>query len=168
MTKHEKIEANVPVKGAAHHPLAENVWEPIARARGEFDRLFEDFFNRPLGVGLTRRIQALSGPALEFKDKESEYELIAEVPGMKPEDIELKVSDGILRLSGEKKEERQESNEDYLFSERRYGRFERAVELPKGIDHSKISASARDGMLSIHLPKSADAMQRERKIEISA
>ena len=74
----------------------------------------------------------------------------------------------ILSLTGEEKEEREESKDGYLFSERRYGHFERAVELPRGIDQSKIKASARDGVLSIQLPKSPEAMQRERKIEISA
>jgi len=75
---------------------------------------------------------------------------------------------GILSLTEEKKEKREESKEGYLFSERRYGHFERAVELPCGIDQSKIKASARDGALSIQLPKSPEAMQRERKIEIRA
>lgn len=167
MTKHDKIESNVPVVSSAQQGRPENVWEPIARARSDFDRLFDEFWHRPLGIGLTRRIQALAGPALELKDKDGEYELIAEVPGMKPEDIEVKVSDGILRLSGEKKEAHEESKEGYVFSERRYGHFERAVELPKGVDQAKITATARDGMLSIHLPKNRDATQRERKIEIS-
>lgn len=158
-----------PVKSDNDAPVAaENVWEPLARMRGEFDRLFDDFLHRPMGVGLTRRIQALAGPALEFKDKKNEYELIAEIPGMKAEDIELKVSDGMLRLTGEKKEERGQTTEDYVFSERRYGRFERAVELPQGIDFAKISAKAENGVLHVHLPKSADAKDRERRIPISA
>ena len=164
MSKQEEIEASVPVKTGSQ----QNVWEPLARVRGEFDRLFDDFWHRPMGVDLTRRMQALSGPALEFKDKGSEYELIADVPGMKPEDIDLKVTDGILRLSGEKEEEHEESKEGYLFSERRYGHFERAVELSRGIEHAKITATARDGVLSVHLPKSPEAIQRERKIEIGA
>lgn len=166
MTTQEKSVASVPVPTVGQRNVPESVWEPIARVRGEFERLFDDFWHRPMGVDLNRRIQALTGPALELKDKGSEYELIAEVPGMKPEDIELKVTDNILRLSGEKKEEHEESKEGYLFSERRYGHFERAVELPRGIDQAKIKATARDGVLSIQLPKSPEAMQRERKIEI--
>lgn len=159
---------NVPVKAGHGRPVqAENVWEPLARARGEFDRLFDEFWHRPMGVGLTRRIQAFNGPALEFKDKGDEYELVADVPGLKADDIELKVADGFLRLSGERKEELEESNEAYLFSERRYGRFERAVELPHGIDFKNISAKAENGVLHIHLPKSADAKERERRIPIS-
>jgi HSP20 family protein len=69
--------------------------------RSEFDHLLDDVWTRPVGLNLTRRIQALSGPALELKNKETEFELVAETPGMKAEDIELKVSDGILRLTGE-------------------------------------------------------------------
>lgn len=167
MAKQDKAESNVPVRTAGQISPPASVWEPLARVRGEFDRLFDDFWHRPMGIDLNRRIQALTGPALELKDKDGEYELIAEVPGMKPEEIEIKVTDNILRLSGEKKEEREESKEGYLFSERRYGHFERALELPRGVDVSKITASAKDGVLAIHLPKSPEARERERKIEIN-
>lgn len=163
MSKSEKVPA---IRENAVPAATDHLWEPLARMRGEFDRLFDEFLHRPMGVGLTRRIQALTGPALEFKDKKNEYELIAEVPGMKAEDIELKVAEGMLRLTGEKREEHEESTEGYVFSERRYGRFERAVELPQGIDLSKISAKAENGVLHIHLPKSAEAKERERVIPI--
>lgn len=163
MTLQDKIEGSVPVKY-----LSDNFREPLARMRGEFGNLVDDFWSRPLGHNLTRRIQSLAGPALEFKDKESEYELIAEIPGMKAEEIELKITGNMLRLSGEKQEEREEKEDGFLFSKRSYGRFERVVELPEGIDHQKISATARDGILSVHLPKSPAAIERERKIPISA
>jgi HSP20 family protein len=147
---------------------SDDFWQPLSQLRGEFDHMLDDFWSRPIGLSLTRRIQSLSGPALEFKDKGKEFELIAEIPGMKAEDVELKVSDGILRLSGEKREAHDEKQEGYIFSERRYGRFERAVELPQGIDHDKIRAKASDGILSVHLPKSAAAIERERKIPINS
>lgn len=162
MTKHDKISAGLPVK------QGEDFWQPLARVRSEFDHLLDDFWTRPMGLNLTRRMQALSGPALEFKDKETEFELIAEIPGMKAEDVEIKVSEGILKLSGEKREVHEEKKEGYIFSERRYGKFERAIELPQGIDHDKISANAHDGVLSVHLPKSPAAIERERKIPINA
>jgi HSP20 family protein len=163
MTQLDKVSTRVPVKRSA-----EDFWEPLTRVRSEFDHLLDDFWARPVGLNLTRRIQALSGPALELKDKGTEFELVAEIPGMKAEDVEVKVSDGILRLTGEKREEHEEKEEGFLFSERRYGRFERAIELPQGIDHDKISATARDGILSVHLPKSPAAIERERKIPINS
>jgi HSP20 family protein len=150
------------------HVFGDNIWEPLARFRSEFDRMFDDFPMRSLPSGVTRRIQAFSGPALEFKDKDSEYELIAEVPGMKAEDIELKVTEGVLRLSGNRKEEKEGNENGFLFSERHYGHFERAIQLPTGIDEGKITAKAHDGLLSIHLPKSKESIERERKIPISA
>ena len=168
MTEQDKITSSVPVRTVAESSPPLSVWEPLGRVRSEVERLLEDFWNRPLGFDLNRRIQALAGPALELTDKDGEYELVAEVPGMKPEEIEIKVTDGILRLSGEKKVEHKETREGCVFSERRFGRFERALELPRGVDVSKITANAKDGVLAIHLPKTDEARQRERKIEISA
>lgn len=159
--------SNVPANGGLH-AFADNIWEPLTRFRSEFDRMFDDFPLRTLPAGIARRIQSFSGPALEFKDKDGEYELIAEVPGMKAEDIELKVTEGVLRLSGDRKEEKEGNENGFLFSERHYGHFERAIQLPAGVDESKITAKAHDGLLSIHLPKSKEAIERERKIPISA
>jgi HSP20 family protein len=130
--------ANIPARASGLHAFADNIWEPLSRFRSEFDRIFDDLPVRTLPAGITRRIQSFSGPALEFKDRENEYELIAEVPGMKAEDIDLKVTEGVLRLSGERK------------------------------DESKITAKAHNGLLSIHLPKSKESIERERKIPISA
>ena len=167
MSRDQNAESSVPVRSIGRQDIA-NVWDPIARVRGDFDRPHRDLWQRPLGVGLARRIQALAGPTLELKDKADEYELIAEVPGIDPDQIDLNVADGMLRLSGERTEPHDAHSENYIFSERRYGQFERMIALPKGIDHAKISASAHNGVLSIHLPKRADAQQLERKIEITA
>lgn len=163
MTRQEKISTGAPVKHSA-----ENFWEPLARMRTDFDHLMDEFWDRPMGLSLNRRLQALTGPVLELKDKKNEFELVAEIPGMKADDIELNISHGILRLTGEKREEHEKKEKSFLFSERRYGRFERAIELPRGIDHEKISAKLRDGILTVHLPKSPEAIEQERKIPINS
>lgn len=168
-TMQQKEAVNAPVVGRDRQQLpAGAMWEPFTRLRREFDRMFETFPSRSFGTEIARRFEALSGPAIEFKDKKDEYELVAEVPGMKAEDIEIKVSDGMLRLSGERKEERESKEDGYLFSERHYGRFDRAIQLPQGVDESGITANAKDGLLSIHLPKTADAKQKELKIPVKA
>lgn len=170
MARHDTIEkspvSTVPVKAGSLQAFTDNLIDPFNRLRGEFDRMFEDFPLRTFAPAFARRIQSLSGPALEFQDKDSEYELTAEIPGMKAEDIELKVTEGILRLSGERKDEREEKGNGFLFSERTYGRFERALRLPAGVDVDKITATARNGLLSVHLPKTKDARQREKKIPV--
>lgn len=148
--------------------VAESFWEPFSRLRSELDRVFDDFPMRAFGPGLSRRLHSLAGPALEFKERDGEFELVAEVPGMKAEEIDIKVADGVLRLSGERREEKEGKEGGFMFSERSYGRFDRAIQLPGGIDEAKISATASDGLLKVRLPKSDDARQREKKIPVKA
>ena len=150
---------NVPVRTG-------NMWEPLSRIRDEFDRMFDETPNNTFGSRLMQKFYETADPVVELRDKKDEYELVAEVPGMSSEDIEIKLSDGMLRLSGEKSESHEEEGESFMFSERHYGSFERAIKLPNGIDHEKISADAKDGLLTIHIPKSAEARQKERKIPI--
>ncbi|WP_108811693.1 Hsp20 family protein [Sphingorhabdus sp. Alg231-15] len=152
---------NVPVQ-------ASNVWEPLNRLRDEFDRMFDETPGNAFGSRMLQKFYDTADPVVELRDKKDEYELVAEVPGMSSEDIEVKLSDGILRLSGEKSEGHEEEGESFMFSERHYGMFERAIKLPDGIDHKKISADAKDGLLTVHLPKSVEALKKERKIPINA
>jgi HSP20 family protein len=168
MSQTTAVQKSGEAKAPARHGFADQFLDPFNRLRSEFDRMFDDFPMRTLGPNLTRRIQSISGPALEFKDKDNEYELIAEVPGLKADQIEIKVAEGVLRLSGERKEERQGKEDGFLFSERHYGHFERAIQLPAGVDEDKITANAQDGLLSIHLPKTPDAQQREKKIPVQS
>ncbi|MDZ7588125.1 MAG: Hsp20/alpha crystallin family protein [Parasphingorhabdus sp.] len=172
MSKHhqqDESEGNtVPAQTGGSRLFGNHIWEPLARMREEMDHLYSDFTHRPFGAQMTRRLQALSGPALELKDKDSEYQLIAEIPGLKAEDIEIKISEGVLRLSGERNEAQEGEKNGLLFSERSYGRFERAVQLPPGLDETNISAKAKDGILTIRLPKTEDARQRERLISVQS
>lgn len=144
------------------------LWEPFSRLRTEIDRLFGDFGDRSLAGNIGRRLSEFAGPALELKESDGEYRLNVEVPGMKADEIDIRVSDGILRVKGEHKEEKEEKDKGYLFSERHYGSFERAIELPKSIDSDKISAECKDGLLTVHLPKSGEALKHEHKIAITA
>ena len=145
-----------------------DVWAPFSRLRDELDRMFDDTPGNALGSRLMQKFYDNADPLVELRDKKDEFELVAEIPGMSSDDIEIKLSDGMLRISGEKYESQEEEGESFMFSERQYGSFERAIKLPGGIDHEKISADAKDGLLTVHLPKSAEAIQNERKIPIKA
>lgn len=140
--------------------------------RDEIDRLFEEFGGGHWRQPLSRRMQGLWGsdlvvsPATELVECDGEYRITAELPGMSPEDVEIKLTDGLITLRGEKSEEKKEEKEDYLLNERRYGAFQRSLPLPPGIDAEAVSASFANGILTVTLPKSAEAKQKERKIEV--
>jgi HSP20 family protein len=95
-------------------------------------------------------------------------EVRAELPGIDEKDIDVRLSDGTLTIRGEKKEEREEREEggSYYVSERRYGSFQRSFRIPEGIDHDKVDASFRKGVLTITLPKTPEAQQKAKKIEV--
>ncbi|WP_213982282.1 Hsp20/alpha crystallin family protein [Sphingomonas sp. dw_22] len=150
---------NVPAKRAAQSPFG---W-----LRTEIDRLFDDFAPARSAFNF-----GLSGfapvPALEMASGEKEYRLTAELPGMKDEDVELSVADGVLTIKGEKRSEQEHKDGGYLLSERSYGSFERRVTLPADIDTDQIAAAFHNGVLTITLPRNAEATERTRKIAISS
>jgi len=90
-------------------------------------------------------------------------EITAELPGVKQEDIDVHVEDGVLTLSGEKRSEK--SDEQRGYSERSYGRFERTITLPPNVDEDACRADFRDGVLTITVPRAAEK-QRGRKIPL--
>lgn len=107
-------------------------------------------------------------PAVDIAEKEQSYEISAELPGMDENNIEIKLSDSSLIIRGEKKDEREENRKGYHLSERRYGSFERVFNLPKGVDADRIEAHFSKGVLTVSLPKKAEAMKAEKIVQIKA
>jgi HSP20 family protein len=92
----------------------------------------------------------------------------AELPGMDEKNIEVKVSNGDLLIKGEKEEEKEEKKKDYYLQERHFGSFERRFRVPEGVDADKIEASFKKGVLTVTLPKTAEAQKAEKKIAVKA
>jgi len=90
------------------------------------------------------------------------------LPGLDASNIDVKYADGRLTIKGEKKEEKEEKKKDYYLSERRYGSFQRSVNLPNGIETDKIEAKFKNGVLTVTLPKTAEAQKSEKKITVKA
>jgi HSP20 family protein len=132
--------------------------------RRDMDRLWESFFER----GVLRRTEEEGGwyPSLDVAETKNELVLKAEVPGMEPKDIDISLSDGTLTIKGEKRHEKEEKEEDYHLVERSYGAFTRSIQLPSEVQREKISASYKNGVLRIVLPKSEEAKKKEVKIEV--
>ncbi len=152
---------------------------PLTTLQREIDRLFEDFgrgsWRWPFGRALTELEPMWSNvtswstmPAVDVVEKDKAYEITAELPGIDEKNVELKVSGGILSITGEKSEEKEEKKKDYYLSERRYGSFQRSFRLPGGVDADKIEARFNKGVLTVTLPKTAAAQKPEKKIAIKA
>jgi HSP20 family protein len=90
------------------------------------------------------------------------------LPGLDAKNIELSVSDDVLTIKGEKKEEKEEKTKDRYVSERRYGSFRRSVQLPSSVDAGKIEANYKSGVLTVTLPKFAEAQKKQTVIPITA
>lgn len=176
-----KATTNVPVKTeskavATSTPAS---WAPLETLRREIDRLFDAFggglwrfplSRAPLEFGLNwpRAMSWDVVPAVDISEKDKEYEIAAELPGLNEKDIEVKVSNGNLTIKGEKKEEREEHDKNYHLSERHYGSFVRSFRLPDGVDADKIEAAFSKGVLTVKLPKTAEAQKSEKKIDVKA
>jgi HSP20 family protein len=154
------------------------IWQPFEGLRHEIDRLFDDFgwgswppFRRSLSgrePPFQRALTRATMPVVDVVESEKAYEITAELPGMDEKNIEVKVTDGGLTITGEKQEEKEEREKDYYLQERRYGSFERSFELPESVDANKIEASFKKGVLTVTLPKKAEAQKPAKKIEVKA
>jgi HSP20 family protein len=147
-------------------------WSPFELLRRQVDRLFEEFPSRRGLVDFQPFDRLMTGwpssPPVDFVEKNGEYEITAELPGLDEKSVDVKLAGGVLTISGEKKEEKEERKEGYYFSERRYGSFSRAFRVPDGVDSDKITAAFEKGVLTIKLPKTPQAKREEKKIEIAA
>lgn len=159
-----------PARSQEHRPTQVDPFRAM-------DRMLDQFW-RGFGLPSFRRMVEpeawseggfnVAAPAIDFSEDEKEYHLTAELPGLSEKDINLSVSDDLLTITGEKREEKEQKEKNYHYSERRFGSFRRAVQLPPHIDRDKIAANFKNGVLDVTLPKSPDAMQRQKKIEVKA
>ena len=168
------------VKNEERKPSAPAEFRPVANLRREIDRLFDDFawgssWRMPSprslfdvepfwrGEGTWGKV-----PAIDIADTEKAYEVTAELPGMDEKNVEVKIANGVLTIKGEKQDEKEEKNKGYYVRERNFGSFERSFEVPDSVDTDKIEATFKKGVLTVTLPKSAEAQKAEKKIAVKA
>lgn len=153
------------------------VFDSLTGLRDEMNHLFDDFF-----TGFERRTPSLFRhyepgwllgrprgemvPAVDVAEDDKEVRLTAELPGLKESDVEVVLRDDMLTVKGEKKSERKEEKENYHLTERRYGAFERTFRLPETAVVEKIKAEVADGVLTVTIPKKAEAKKAEKKIKV--
>ena len=105
------------------------------------------------------------GPSVDVVENDNNFQIVAELPGIKMEDVNISLTDNVLTLKGEKKNEVSEEKRNYCRIERSYGRFQRSFSLPSSVDSDKVQANLDNGVLTITLPKSEKAKAREIKIQ---
>lgn len=155
----------IPWRGKRHETRGEVV--PLSAFRHEVDRLFDSFLREPFGWG-EMGWNEWWNPSLDVSEDEKSVTVRAEVPGVKPEDINLSVMGNTLVISGEKKESEERKGDGFYQSERRFGSFRRDVMLPAGVDSEKVSAEYAHGVLTVRLEKSPDALPKKIPVKAEA
>jgi HSP20 family protein len=133
--------------------------DPFALLQNEIDVLFDDF-----GRGFFQTRSGDLVPRVDVSETENALEVTAELPGLELKDVQIEFSDDVLTIKGEKKLESEKQEKNRRVTERRYGSFFRAIQLPSGIDPAKIEASIANGVLTVKAPKPAPSVTK--KIEI--
>jgi len=135
---------------------------PILSLHREVNRLFDEAF----GLFGAPSLGSLAWPKVELGETDREIRVTAELPGLDQKDVDVTVEDGLLTLRGEKRSELDDKDRGY--TERSYGRFERRIGLPKGIDRDNANATFRNGVLTVTLPKTEAANENVRRIPVDA
>ena len=165
--------ADVPVEVKKAAPAQTNVPDVWHSFRGEMDRLFDRFgfpsLRRMFDIEPAWRSSfSFSMPAIDMSEDEKAYKISAELPGIDAKDIDVSLSGDMLVLKGEKRQEKEEKDKNYHFSERAYGSFQRAFDLPASVDRNRVAADFSKGVLTITLPKTAEARKPQKKIAIKS
>jgi HSP20 family protein len=140
---------------------------PLVSFRNEMDRLFDTFLREPFGaMDWPQWGGGKWSPAVEMAEDEKELTVRAELPGIDPKDLDVSVVDNHLVLSGEKKESSETKEKGVYHSETRYGSFRRTLPLPEGVDTEHVDAQYTNGVLTLHLPKTAPAPQKKIEVKV--
>jgi HSP20 family protein len=143
-------------------------WDPFQDLLAIQDEM-NQVFGRALGRGdrpSGERQARAWAPALDIAERNDAYVVTVEVPGIKPEQLEITVEDGVLTISGERRFEAETKEEQYHRVERSYGAFRRSITLPARVKADAIDASFEDGLLQVVVPKAEEA--KPKRIEVRA
>jgi HSP20 family protein len=142
-------------------------WEPfrnLVSTQDQFNRLFNETFSRLLGNEATAGAARNWAPAVDVLETDHDFVLKAELPGVNPDAVEIRVEDNTLYLKGERKLDADQKN--YHQIERAYGTFTRSFTLPTSIDADKVAANYKDGLLTLTIPKREEAKPKTIKIQV--
>ena len=162
------VKSLIPTLGKRRLPTARFEEDnPFQIMRREMNRLFDDYFSdyRPT---LFHKGVDWNYPTIDIKENDKQVVIEAELPGMDEKDISIALSNNVLSISGEKKQEKEEKKGTYYHAERSYGSFHRDIPLHCEVEDEKVQASFKKGVLKITLPKTQEAQREIKSIPIHA
>ncbi len=140
-------------------------WDPFADV--------DTFFNRLMPSGFARWPQLSShggksewAPSADISETEKEYMIRASLPAVKKEDVKVTVNEGMITIKGERKQEKEDKSEKYHRVESFYGSFERSFSLPENVNADAISCESKDGVLTVHIPKTEPKKAQPKQISV--
>jgi HSP20 family protein len=144
--------------------------DPMLTLQSDVNRIFESFwrgFDLPM-LGNGDGSEDGMMPRVDVRETDKEVEVVAELPGMNEADLDVSVSEGMLTIRGEKKEEREREDKGYVVRERSFGRIERLVPLPAGIDPDSAKATFKNGVLTVTIAKTPEAQSAVKRVPVHA
>ena len=138
-------------------------WRMMDDWRHEMDRVFHPLLQREDDT--SHVVGGEWAPAVDIKEEDNRYVIRADIPGVKPEDIEVTMENGVLTIRGERRFEETEEKENFKRIERSHGLFYRRFSLPDNTDAEAIQATGKDGVLEVVIPKTAE--KQAKRIEVT-
>ncbi len=170
--------ARTPAPAPQTEPAESRAPDPFSTLRRRMERIFDDFQTGWPTLGRDLWASDFAQPmrewvggnwgAVDLKESDHTYRFSIELPGCEEKDIDVSAANGMLTIKAEKKDEKKDEKENAHLTERRYGSFQRVFRLPEGVDRDRIDARYRNGVLEVTLPKTEQARQEARKIEIKS
>jgi len=146
-------------------------WDPFRELESMNERLNRVFGRKLARSGSESGQEAMTAydwaPAVDVAETPEEYQIKAELPDIKKEDVRVSVENGVLRIAGERKQEKEDKGKKYHRIERSYGSFLRTFTLPDNVDESQVRAEFKDGILNVRLTKTEKAKPRAIEVKVS-
>ena len=139
--------------------------EPFRDIQSEMNRLFDTFLGRPMS-NATSTANRVWMPVVDIYETPDNLVLNFELPGVREKDISLSITGDVLTVKGERQFDQQLNDEHYFHAERAYGKFERSIRLPMPVQAERVTATYRDGVLEVSLPKAEEVRPKEIKIDV--
>ena len=141
-------------------------WDPFAEVDTLFNRLMPSAFLRS-SLALGGNGKKLEwAPSADISETDKEYVIRAELPAVKKEDVQVTLDEGMITIKGERKQQKEDKNEKFHRIESFYGSFERSFSLPENINADAIRCDSKDGILSVHIPKTETQKQKPKQISV--